>query len=54
MVTRAKSLLILIGKETTLQIDANWAEIIELCSQNKAFIRNGKMLHNRIEAPSNV
>lgn len=37
MLTRAKSLLIIVGNPETLQKDALWRKFINFCSQNNAF-----------------
>lgn len=49
MITRAKSLLIIVGKHEALSIDTNWGEIIKCCCQNKALVRGERILHERIE-----
>lgn len=51
MVTRATSLLIIIGHKESLQTDDNWAALIEHCKKNKAEMREGQKLHPRVEAP---
>lgn len=40
MLTRAISLLIIVGNHEALQMDPNWAELINFCNENKALIRN--------------
>lgn len=37
MLTRAKSLLIIVGNPETLQKDKLWRQFINFCSQNNAF-----------------
>ena len=37
MLTRAKSLLIIVGNPETLQKDSLWKKFINFCSQNNAF-----------------
>lgn len=51
MVTRAKSLLIIVGNHEALETDENWAEIIRFCIQNGSLVREGRKLHGRVEAP---
>lgn len=51
MITRAKSLLIIIGDHNTLCEDQNWKHFFEYCSSNEAVLRNGKKMHKRIEWP---
>lgn len=50
MVTRAISLLIVVGDHTTLQSDPNWAKMIKYCNENLALQRENRILHRRIEA----
>lgn len=51
MITRAISLLIIVGDHESLQSDPNWAELITYCNENGALKREGKVLHRRIKAP---
>lgn len=51
MLTRAISLLIIVGNHEALNSNENWAELITTCIKNKALVRNGKILYPRIEAP---
>lgn len=51
MVTRAISLLIVVGNHEALECDDNWAELILHCNRNGALIRESKILHQRIKAP---
>lgn len=48
MVTRAKSLLIIIGKHKLLNNDKYWRSMIEFCAKNKALSQNGIILKPRI------
>lgn len=48
MISRAKSLLILIGHHETLCTDNNWKQIFDYCSKYNATLRNGKKMHQRI------
>lgn len=51
MVTRAISLLIIVGNHETLECDRNWAMLIKHCNEHGALIRENKKLHPRIKAP---
>lgn len=51
MLTRAISLLIVVGNHEALDRDSNWEELIDHCNRNRALIRDGKILHQRIKAP---
>lgn len=51
MVTRAISLLIVVGDHEALENDHNWAEFIAHCNNNGALTRNNQILHSRIKAP---
>lgn len=49
MITRAKSLLIIIGDHKTLCTDDSWKKLFDFCSANDAILMNGKKMHKRIE-----
>lgn len=51
MVTRAISLLIIVGNIEALQTDENWATLIKHITENGALIWGGQVLHPRIKAP---
>lgn len=51
MVTRAVSLLIVIGDHEALEQDHNWAEFIDQCNAKGALLRDNKTLHPRIRPP---
>lgn len=51
MITRAKSLLIIVGDSQTLSSDKNWKELIDYIEKERALIRKGKPLHPRIIGP---
>lgn len=51
MITRAISLLIIIGNRDTLEQDSNWKTVIDYVQKNQALVRGGRKLHPRIEAP---
>lgn len=51
ILTRAKSLLIIVGDPHTLSKDPNWATLIEYCIENRALIQGDKPFHIRIIAP---
>lgn len=51
MITRAISLLIIIGDHKTLNIDPNWQKLIERCNSNGALMQGDKVLHPRIKVP---
>lgn len=51
MITRAISLLIIIGDHQTLTNDRNWKEVIDYVQKNHALIQGGKHLHPRVRAP---
>lgn len=40
MITRAKSLLVIVGDPHSLQHDANWNKLIEYCLENNAMIQS--------------
>lgn len=40
MITRAKSLLIIVGNPFTLSNDKNWAKMVNYCVKSKAMIHN--------------
>lgn len=42
VITRAKSLLIIVGDPHTLCLDENWEKLIEYCIQNNALIQGDK------------
>lgn len=46
--TRAKSLLIIIGNHEALNDDTYWKALIDLCFEKNAITRNGNKLHPRI------
>lgn len=49
MITRPKSLLIIVGHYDTLFADKlNWRPLIEFCDEHEAIVRKGKKLHKRI------
>lgn len=39
VITRAKSLLIVVGDYKTLMSDENWLRFVQYCAQNDAIIR---------------
>lgn len=49
MITRAKSLMIIVGNHTTLCEDENWQYLFEYCLENGATLRNGRKMHQRVE-----
>lgn len=51
MITRAISLLIIVGNHESLESDHNWAALIEHCNKNGALVRGNKVLYPRIKAP---
>lgn len=48
MITRAKSLLIVVGDHNTLCADGNWDKFYKYCAENGAALRNGRKMHKRI------
>lgn len=51
MLTRAKSLLIILGDCKTLCSDENWRKMYDYCTEKKALFVNGRKQHERIEFP---
>lgn len=51
MVTRAISLLIVVGDHEALEANPNWATLISYCNENRALKRGERILHGRITAP---
>lgn len=51
MITRAISLLIIVGDQDALYSDANWKVLIDYCIKNDCLVRAGRKLHRRITAP---
>lgn len=51
MLTRAISLLIVVGHHESLETDPNWAQLIDYCIKNGALMREDKIIHPRIKAP---
>lgn len=54
MITRPMSLLIIVGDEKTLNTDKknNWQILVQYCRQNGAMLKEGRLLHPPIEAPT--
>lgn len=48
MVTRSKSLLIIVGKADILKQDENWQKMIQYCEENGAVASYGRKLKDRI------
>lgn len=51
MITRAISLLIIIGNRDTLEQDPNRKTVIDYIQKNQAVVQGGRKLYPRIEAP---
>lgn len=51
MITRATSLMIIIGDHSTLYGSAHWKELIDYCIENRALKAGEKVLHPRVEIP---
>lgn len=51
MMTRAESLLIIIGHHQSLYSNDNWKKQIDHCISLNSLIRNGRKLHTRVQAP---
>lgn len=51
MITRAISLLIIIGDYDTLKLDPSWQTIIEKCSLKKSMKHGDNIMFPRIKAP---
>lgn len=49
MITRSKSLLVIVGNYDTLIADENWKQLIDYCEDNGAIVRKGRKLHDRIK-----
>lgn len=47
MLTRAKSLLIVIGDPFTLEQDENWLELMKYCLENEALIQSQNVFPRR-------
>lgn len=46
MLTRAKSLLVIVGDPHTLSKDANWNYVIQFCILNESFIQSNNYFSN--------
>lgn len=49
MITRAKSLLLMITDHDTLCKDKNWQHFYEYCAKHEAVLRNGRKMHKRVQ-----
>lgn len=50
-ITRAISLLIIVGDHVGLGVVDNWKELIDYCDEKNSLVRDGRKLHKRILAP---